>query len=58
MSITQYKTRALGIKKGPNSLAIKLLCWIAEDPDRAIETGACLMAMGLTVATIGFLLHR
>ena len=55
MSITPYKTRTLENYKAPTSLAIKLLDWIAEDPDRAIETGACLMVMGLTFVIIGFL---
>ena len=58
MSITPYKTGPLENYKAPTSLAIKILYWIAEDPDRAIETGACLMAVGLTFAIIGSLLSK
>lgn len=58
MSITPYKTRPLEVYETSTSLAIKLLYWIAEDPDRAIETGARLVAIGLTIAIIGSLLSK
>ena len=58
MSIKPYKTRPLENYKAPKSFAIKLLDWIVEDPDRAIETGAYLVAMGLTFAIIGSLLNK
>jgi len=37
---------------------VRLLCWIAENPAKAVDIGVKLVALGLVVAFIGALFSK